>query len=81
MTTIYNPVLSHYKIEIDRLGYYTVTRPRAGKRFFDENAYESKYLQFQSDVEPFKVALKDAPFILANERHQAYIDLINSQFE
>lgn len=81
MTTIYDPAQNHYKIEVNSMGHYTVTRPKAGSKYFDSDASESKYLQFEEDVEPLREGLNKMPFVLSNKRNQAYVDLINSQFE
>ena len=81
MTTIYDPVSNHYKIEVDRMGYYTVTRQKRRSKYFDPSATESKYLQAGGDTVPFNEALIDICLLEVNKRHWAYTELINSQFE
>lgn len=77
MTIIYDPPLSLLKIEVDRMGCYTVTRrdPSKGGR-----ETESRYLQSQEDVELFRNELHKIPFLPSGRRNWAYMELINSQF-
>lgn len=75
MTTIYDPPENLFKIERDSMGYYTVTRMKDGLET------ESRYLQFQEDVERFEYGLKQIPFLPSSKRHWAYTELINSLFE
>lgn len=79
-TAIYDPVANHYKIEVNSMGHYTITRPVWGKLYLDEDATESRYLQFEDDIEPFRKALKEIPFLPSNKRNWAYTQLINDQF-
>ena len=83
MTIIYDPALNHYKIEIDFMGHYTVTRmvpdEKRCRKFPPET--ESKYLQFEGDTAPFETNLKAIQVTPQQKRNWAYTELINSQFE
>lgn len=81
MTTLYDPPGNRYKIEVNSMGHYTVTRLKTQGMNFNESETESKYLQFDGDIMPFHEALEGMPFMPADKRNQAYVDLINSQFE
>ena len=83
MTTIYDPVSNSYKIEIDYMGHYTVTRmipdEKRCRKFPPET--ESKYLQFEEDTATFGTNLKAIQIMPQQKRNWAYTELINSQFE
>ena len=81
MITIYDPVSNHYKIEVDRMGHFTVTRQKRGAKYFDPGAVESRYLQFEEDTATFETDLKAIQVMPSNKRNWAYTELINSQFE
>lgn len=80
MTTLYDPPGNRYKIEVNNMGHFTVTRLRASGSHFNKSQTESIYI-LPSDTECFKGRLKDIPCMSNNKRNQAYVELINSQFE